>query len=709
MLAYSVTSSLVLIQGGAVPTDGASGKKGGIAMGSAGLVTRVTGSSLFSVFLCLAGGVTPAWGADARLELEQAAAAFGVRASVRQASLSPDGALLATVESVGARGAEVRVLDLTRADSRPVAIVAARGDPERLGWCRWSGTRRLLCNVYGVVSLDGVELSYISRLIAVDADGKRMQTIRLPGTSRDALGYRLFGGSVLDWNTGRDGHVLLLRSFVPEVSTGTRLAQTDDGLGVDHIDTVSLRTVSRVERARPVNKEFISDGHGRIRIRGIDPALTSGHYSSGITRYQYEVAGDGSWRTLGDYDAGTGEGFNPHYVDPGLNVAYGLRKLNGRDAAYSMSLDEEASEKLLLARPDVDVNGFVTIGRNSRVIGISYTTDKEEVAYIDPELERLSAALSRGLPDLPLIRFLDSSQDERKLLLWAGSDVDPGRYYLLDRDTRGLTELALSRAALENVPLAKVQHIQFDAADGTKVPAYLTLPPGADGKGLPAIVMPHGGPSARDSWGFDWLAQFWANQGYAVLQPNFRGSAGYGDAWFQANGFQSWNVAIGDVIDAGRWLIREGIADPEKLVVSGWSYGGYAALQSAAIEPDLFRAVVAIAPVTDLGRLKEEWAGWSNYYVRQDFIGSGPHIEQGSPARQASRIKAPVLMFHGSLDRNVSVSQSKLMDDRLRQAGKDGRLVVYDQLDHYLDDSEARRDMLLQSANFLTKSLNEAR
>lgn len=472
------------------------------------------------------------------------------------------------------------------------------------------------------------------------------------------------------------------------------------------MDTISLRS-TKVEGPSPANEEFISDGHGRIRIRGYDPALSSDGLSSSRTRYLYNGRDGKNWRTLGEYDSATGEGFNPYRVDPALDVAYGLKKLDGRDAAYSISLDGENSEKLLLARPDVDVDGFVTIGRNARVIGVSYTTDKAEVHYLDPELKRLSGALSRGLPDLPLVHFNDSSQDERKLLLWAGSDVDPGRYYLLDRDAKGLTELALSRAALEGRPLAKVQHIEFQAADGTKIPAYLTRPPGSEGRKLPAIVMPHGGPSARDSWGFDWLAQFWVNRGYVVLQPNFRGSDGYGDAWFQANGFQSWEAAIGDVADAGQWLVSQGIADPAKLVVSGWSYGGYAALQAAAVRPDLFRAVIAIAPVTDLARLKEEWSGWSNYRVTRDFIGSGPHIEQGSPARQAARIKAPVLMFHGSYDRNVNVRQSRLMADRLKQANKAATLVVYDKLDHYLEDSEARRDMLIQSANFLDKSLGQ--
>lgn len=634
------------------------------------------------------------------LSLEEASAIFGARETVDQASLSPDGKFLATVESNGARGSVVKVVDLSNPTAASVPILVSDGDPERIGWCRWSGVQRLLCNIYGVVGVDATQIGYVTRLIAIDADGKRMQILRLPRKNGQSLGYRLFGGSVVDWNTGEDGHVLMLRQYEPEFSTGTHISQREQGLAVDDVNTVSL-SAGRVEKARTDVSEYITDGHGQIRIVGADPEIAKSGYNSSRTRYSYRAKGSKAWLKLGDYDGVSGEGFNPYFVDPTLDVVYGLKETNGRDAAYTVSLDGKGTETLVLARPDVDVDGFVTIGRNRRVIGVAYTTDKAQVDYIDPELKRLAASLSRGLPNLPLIRFVDSSQDERKLLLWAGSDVDPGRYYLLDRDTRGLTELAYSRMPLAGAVLADVKLVNAKAADGTTIPAYLTLPVGSQGKNLPAIVMPHGGPSARDEWGFDWLAQFWASRGYAVLQPNFRGSSGYGDSWFQNNGFQSWRTAIGDIADSGRWLVAEGIADPARLAIFGWSYGGYAALQSAATDPDLFKAVIAVAPVTDLGRLKEEWAGWTNYQLQRDFIGNGPHIEEGSPARQAGKIKAPVLMFHGTLDRNVSVGQSRLMEARLKAAGRPVTLVVHDKLDHYLEDSIVRRDMLMQSATFL--------
>jgi len=350
------------------------------------------------------------------------------------------------------------------------------------------------------------------------------------------------------------------------------------------------------------------------------------------------------------------------------------------------------------------VDEFVTVGRNHRVIGVSFATDRQEVIYFDPEFKRLATSLAKGMPNLPLIRFVDSSQDERKLLIWAGSDKDAGHYFLFDRGSRAMTEIALTRAPLDRLRLVDVRSVSIPTPDGAAIPAYLTLPAGSTGKNLPTLVMPHGGPSSRDVWGFDWLAQFWASMGYAVLQPNYRGSAGYGDAWYLDNGFRSWPTAIADVTESGRWLVKQGIADPARLAIFGWSYGGYAALQTSTTTPGLFRAVIAVAPVTDLGRLKEDRRSWSDYYSTAEFIGSGESVESGSPARHADKMTVPVMLFHGTFDRNVSSEQSKLMDQRLRGAGKQSKLVLYDNLDHQLDDSAARQDMLSQSAAFLEQS-----
>jgi len=290
-------------------------------------------------------------------------------------------------------------------------------------------------------------------------------------------------------------------------------------------------------------------------------------------------------------------------------------------------------------------------------------------------------------------------------LMLAYSDSDPGSFYLFDKTTKHLDELAPVRVPLISRQLATVQSISYPAADGVSIPAYLTLPPGSTGKDLPAIVLPHGGPEARDEGTFDWLAQFLAARGYAVIQPNFRGSGGYGDAWLAKNGYQGWRTSIGDITAAAKYLVSKGIADPNRLAIVGWSYGGYAALLSAAEQPALYKAVVAIAPVTDLNLLKSESNDFTDSAIVKNFVGSGPDTIQGSPLRRAAEIKAPVLLFHGDLDGTVNVAHSDKMVAALKSAGDQAELVRFHGLDHQLDDTDARTQMLTRIGTFLDSSI----
>lgn len=640
-------------------------------------------------------------GASAQAQMGQdAAAAFGVRESIESISLSPDGSRIAYVAPTTGQGSALYTVDIASGSSQ--RATAVDGKEQRLAGCTWVSNQRLVCTVFAMVT-DGLEIYPISRVAALDADGKNVKLL----SDRDRFYQKyanLYGGGIIDWLPGEDGLVLMGRQYVPEIREATRLEKKDEGFGVDRIDTRSL-AIKKIEPPRLNVVEYISDGRGKVRIMGVQPPDGATGMTGRTIRYSYRTKSSNEWRDFGAYDTVSLEGPNPVAVDPHLDAAYILQKTNGRQALYRVLLDGSLRKELVFQHPHVDVDGVIRIGRAKRVVGASYATEKREAVFFDPELKRLADSLSKALPGLPLIRFVDSTVDESKLLIWAGSDNDPGRYYLYDKATRQLAELMVSRPQLEGVKLASVKPVTYRAADGTSIPGYLTLPPGSGAKNLPAIVMPHGGPSARDEWGFDWLSQFYANRGFAVLQPNFRGSAGYGDDWFVQNGFQSWWTAIGDVLDAGRWLVAEGIADPSKLAVVGWSYGGYAALQSNVVDPALFKAIVAIAPVTDLNLLKEQYRNWSSFALARDFIGSGPHVAQGSPAQNASRIKAPVLLFHGDLDRNVQIRASSLMESRLREQGKPVEFVRYQGLDHYLEDSQARADMLRRSEAFLRSAL----
>jgi dipeptidyl aminopeptidase/acylaminoacyl peptidase len=339
------------------------------------------------------------------------------------------------------------------------------------------------------------------------------------------------------------------------------------------------------------------------------------------------------------------------------------------------------------------------------VIGYTYAVDRRQVEYFDPEYKALSEALSTAIPNLPLVRFEGASTDGNKILMFADADNDPGRYFVFDKQSKHLADIMLERPDLENRSLATMKAVSVTLGDGVTVPAYLTLPPGRAAKNLPAVILPHGGPASRDEWGFDWLAQYLASHGYAVLQPQYRGSAGYGDSWLLQNGFKSWRTSIGDITASAHWLASQGIADPNRLAVVGWSYGGYAALQSAVTEPALFKAVVAIAPVTDLDMLKQEASDYTNAQVVADYIGSGPNIAEGSPSRHAAAIKAPVLLVHGDMDYTVRIAESDKMSAALAASGGDVNFLRYKGLDHQLEDSEARIEMLTQIGKLLDRTI----
>lgn len=630
---------------------------------------------------------------------DEIATAFGAREGIEHVSMSPDGNKIAYIVPANGQGSRLYTVDITNAVVPRVAL-ATSGEPERLSSCEWVSDARLICSI-GIVQRDAGDLVTASRLVAVNADGTELKFVSVrQGANAEWVSY--FGGNLVDFLPSDDGAVLLGRAYVPEGKIGSIIAKTKEGYGVDRVDTRTLASKQVVAPNR-LASEYISDGLGTVRIMGV--VKIESEYDSGIRRYLYRIAGRTEWAPLSEYDSTNGTGFNPYAVDPVEDVAYGFEKTDGRLALYKVKLDGTLTKTKIFSRPDVDVDGLITLGRKKQIVGVSFATEKRQASYFDPALKKLGASLSKVLPAADLVNFVGMSADGQKFIVWAGSDTNPGQFYYFDKTTSRVSPLFASRPELSNYKLAPVKPVSVKASDGTLIPGYLTLPVGSAGKGLPTIVMPHGGPSARDEWGFDWLAQYFAHQGFAVLQPNYRGSSGFGDDWYQQNGFKSWKTAIGDINDSGRWLISEGIAAPDKIAIFGWSYGGYAALQSAVLDPSLFKAIVAVAPVTDLAKLKVQDRGYMSYLLNRDFIGSGPHIIDGSPARNAKRISAPVMIFHGDLDRNVNVSQSQFMADQLRDAGASPELFIYKNLDHYLKDGAVRAGMLQKSADFLKAKL----
>lgn len=248
--------------------------------------------------------------------------------------------------------------------------------------------------------------------------------------------------------------------------------------------------------------------------------------------------------------------------------------------------------------------------------------------------------------------------------------------------------------------------INYPARDGTQIPGYVSTPRGAPATHLPLIVLPHGGPIARDTWGYDFLRQFLVSRGYAVLQMNFRGSSGYGDAWFFA-AHQDWGgLTYDDVVDGVRWAIGQGIADPRRICIVGWSFGGYLALVGAQRNPDLFRCAVDIAGVSDLDLLIDEGHHWLAAESIKKQIGTDPQkLKLNSPRLHAAEFSVPLLMLHGKRDAQVPFAQSDAMDAALTRAGKPHRLVTVADADHAFSAEKDRVTLLHEVQSFLSEHL----
>jgi len=300
---------------------------------------------------------------------------------------------------------------------------------------------------------------------------------------------------------------------------------------------------------------------------------------------------------------------------------------------------------------------------------------------------------------------LNFSADMNRVMVRHGAPTRPPVYYVYDRRKDELISLGQTYAGLDDVQLADMQPVRIAARDGTVMTSYLTLPPGRDGKNLPLILLPHGGPWTRDYLHYDYWVQFLANRGYAVLQPNFRGSTGFGRD-FVALAQGQWGKAMQeDLEDAVAWAARAGIADPKRVCIMGGSYGGYAALMGIAKTPDLYRCAISLAGISDVARLLVYDRRFFFYKpTRGEIVGvAGLDPATISPVRFAGQITAPVLLVHGGADIRVPFAQSEQMAQVLRRAGKTMELIRLEGADHALGRAEDRIAFLKAVDAFLAK------
>lgn len=649
--------------------------------------------------LCIAAAVSVAVCGAARAQgVDDLAQRLGSRADVLQISLSPLGKQIAYIAPAG-HGERVMVVDVDGGGA-PKPILAVDQPGGHLTWCKWPTETQLICSLRLTAPFEDTLIGW-SRLFVVNADGSGSKMLD-PDSAR-TIGISQYGGSVLAYDVkGESNKILVTHPVYEQQKTGSLIGHSHSGLEVDELDVTNMQR-RQVEQLRQNADGYITDEDGKVRMMVTIPEDTQGYLTTDQLTYLYRPKGSTTYQQLiPDADI---KDLSIEAIDSANDRAIGIGRMDGFLKVLAISLDGKGTVTPLLERSGTDVDELIRIGRSNRVVGASYATDRRTVQFFDPGLKALVDALQKALGGNNLLEIVDASRDESRLLILDRSDVNPGMTYLYDKATKQLQELLPLRDGTEGLELSPMRSISYKAADGTSVPAYLTLPPGVTSpKGLPAIVMPHGGPEARDEWGFDWMAQFYAQRGFVVMQPNFRGSAGYGEAWMHDSGFKSWNIAIGDVNDAGRWLVSQGIADPGKLAVVGWSYGGYAALQAAATSPDVFKAVVAIAPVTDLDLLRNDARHFTNFKMVSDFLGHGD-VDGASPTKQAKNIVAPVMLVHGTLDEQVDEKHSELMQGALKDAGRPPEFLKFDGLGHALADSAARIKLLTESDAFLRKAL----
>ncbi|WP_234041388.1 alpha/beta hydrolase family protein [Erythrobacter aureus] len=452
---------------------------------------QILSKAVVAASLLALGGTAIALPAQAETR-EETAARYGVRASVLDISLSPSGDKIAFIAPGPQHSEVLNVIDLS-GDASVKTIAGNTEIKADMTQCEWATESRLVCKVWVMTQNDrGLLLPY-DRMFAVNDDGSESKLLT-ERRSSSALGIRQDGGDIVALDVaGEDGHILMTREYVKEFSVGSRFANDKQGLGVDLVDIVSgSRAV--LERPDQNATRFIADQTGRIRIKVRSLADGRG-VLTGDSVYMYRTEDSDAWRRLDDItiDGETVSDFHAVAVDSDRDVAFGFVTRDGFDALAEVTLDGSAKGRMLLARDDVDVDRLIRIGRQRRVVGASYATEKREVEYFDEELKVLASGLSQALPDTPLINIVGASADENRLLIVASSDTQPGTSYLFDKETKSLEPLLAIRNYLVDRTMGAMTSIAYPASDGTSIPGYLTLPPGKEAVGLPAIVLPHGG------------------------------------------------------------------------------------------------------------------------------------------------------------------------------------------------------------------------
>ena len=566
--------------------------------------------------------------------------------STEQAELSPDGAHVALIERL--------------AGKYRVTLV----DTDSL-------TSRILIETY--TALDGSHhwlkrprrVTWITpELLAVDY-GRVAQAHNLQGKVVAQLGAAVLGKAA-------PGEPLSPWVLVYEDWERTQVALVN-------AKTQSSRTLRYPMSGKPLDWTFDELGN----LRAVELADSAFWRDETTRRHWYLPPGGEQWEKLEEFKA-TDETFTPVSAS-GSSPQLIVRSRQGRDnfAVFNYDPIQRRMGTVLAEHPTEDVMARTEPG-TGRLQRVVFGGMKPRQQWLDPDWVDVQVAVDQVL----LGRFNSLSGNPfGRVLIHSYADVEPGRWYLLDVPKSRLRLLAIARPRMAAVAMRPMEITSYPSLDGLAIPAFLTLPAG-DTRRRPMVVMVHGGPHIRDHWGWDEEVQLLAAQGYAVLQPQFRGSTGFGKA-FETAGFGQWGRAMQDDITAGvRAMIERGIADPARICIYGASYGGYAAVWGLIKTPELFRCGITLAGVSDLENMLTDWSDTNrNKLARQvmrhivgDASRDAGRLGEVSPLKHAQKIQVPVLIAHSDDDVRVPISHSKKLMSAMNRAGKPYEWVpLYDE------------------------------
>ncbi|MEA3475365.1 MAG: S9 family peptidase [Candidatus Cloacimonadota bacterium] len=377
-----------------------------------------------------------------------------------------------------------------------------------------------------------------------------------------------------------------------------------------------------------------------------------------------------------------------------------------KDAIYEYDLENKKLGKLIYENPEVDVGRLMKSRKRKKITGVNYYTDKAQVHFLDDERKQLHDDLEKLLPEYEVATY-DFSKDEMKCLIVTYSDRKRSTYYYYNRETKELMKLAETSPWINEDEMAVMKPITYKSRDGLTINGYLTLPKGVKPKNLPVVINPHGGPWARDRWGYNPQVQFLANRGYAVLQMNFRGSTGYGRKFWEAS-FKQWGKTMqDDITDGVNWLIEKGIADPNRIGIYGGSYGGYATLAGLAFTPDLYACGVDYVGVSNIFSWMKAFPPYMKPYIEMiyEMVGDPEKdkelLESASPLFHVDKIKAPLLIAQGANDPRVPKTESDQIVEALEEKGIEVSYMVKDNEGHGFMNEENRFDFYRAMEKFL--------